>query len=77
MKKHTIAAVPGGFICGFITHDGALCAVSDHGSRASAQAEANRLNTAELIRHQREALRAIAADTVRRPVRYFEQDAFA
>lgn len=78
MKRFTTAAVQGGHVVAYVRPDGTLCAISDHATRASAQAEAQRLTAAELIRHQRETLRAmVAAVAVPRPVRYFEPDAFA
>lgn len=78
MKRFCTAAVKGGHVVAYLRQDGTLCAISDHGTRASAKAEAQRLTAAELIRHQRETLRAIVADVaIRRHVRYFEPDAFA
>lgn len=77
MKRFVTVAVRGGYLVAYIRPDGTLCAVSDHATIDTAKKWAQYNQAEELKRCQREALRAIAADTIRRPVRYFEPDAFA
>ena len=78
MRRIAIA-IPGGFACAYRSPRGYLVAESDHPTRDSAQREADRLNAqyeADIARAQAARFRQHAF-AERRPVRWFEPDAFA
>lgn len=80
MTMHrTAIAIPGGFVCAYRSPLGHLVAESDHTTREGAQAEAdekNRQHAAELAA-QRSSRAMHRQHGMRRPVRWFEPDAFA
>lgn len=77
--KHFAVATPGGYVVAYRSPRGYLVAVSDHVTRDSAQRAADGINAAAAARQaQAEATRYRQhAYTERRPVRWFEPDAFA
>ena len=78
MRRIAIA-IQGGFACAYQSPRGYLVAESDHPTRESAQREADRINAeqaAALARAQAARFRQHAY-AERRPVRWFEPDAFA
>ena len=78
MNRFAIA-MQGGFACAYRSPSGYLVAESDHPTRESAQREADRINAqqaADLARAQAARFRQHAFEQ-RRPVRWFEPDAFA
>lgn len=78
MRRFAIA-MPGGFACAYQSPSGHLVAESDHLTRESAQREADRINAqADALMARAQAARFRQhAFTERRPVRWFEPDAFA
>lgn len=79
MLHYTAHAIQGGFAVAYKRPDGTLCAVMDCPTREIAQGHADRLNEYQMAQH-RAALKAGQrqhAYTERRPVRWFEPDAFA
>ncbi|WP_426303885.1 hypothetical protein ACN9MJ_12760 [Acidovorax facilis] len=80
MLNHTAHAIPGGYAVAYKRPDGTLCAVMDCGTRGAAEREAQRLNEHQQAQHraaQLAGLRQHAYSDNRRPVRWFEPDAFA
>mgnify|MGYP004701990733 CR=1 FL=1 len=80
MLHHTAHAIPGGFAVAYTRPDGTLCAVLDCAERQTAQREADRLNLLQQAQQRAAdmaALREHAYSDYRRPVRWFEPDAFA
>lgn len=79
-KRYTVAAVPHGWITAYTMADGTLCAVSDHFTRESAEANAQRLNRHwEALQdrpHQRARRVCDLIDSYdrKRAVRYFPDD---
>lgn len=77
--RHIAIAVPDGYVCAYRRPNGQLCAVSDHTTREAAQAHADEINrqlAAELAA-QRSSRALHRQHGMRRPVRWFEPDAFA
>jgi alpha-D-ribose 1-methylphosphonate 5-triphosphate synthase subunit PhnG len=75
---YTVGHHQGGFVVARSRGNGEWVAVSDHLMYESARREAVRLNAEHQARQRMEARRAMLAATApRRPVRYFEADAFA
>lgn len=79
MLTYIAIAIPGGFACAYQRPNGQLCAISDHATRDSAQAMADRKNRehAALLEAQRSSRVIHREHAQRRPVRWFEPDAFA
>ena len=81
--NHFTVAVPGGFAVAYHRHTGELFAVSEHATRATAEKEAYSLNAQYAARRAAAIAQAHAARhrqhafAERRPVRWFEPDAFA
>jgi len=77
--RHIAIAFRDGFICAYRRPNGQLCPVSDHNTRESAQAEAERRNAAHAAKLAAEtgSIAQHRQHAYRRPVRWFEQDAFA
>lgn len=79
MLTYTAHAIPGGYAVAYRRPDGTLCAVMDCGTREAAQREADRLNEHQQAQHKAAQLAGLRqhAFAERRPVRWFEPDAFA
>lgn len=76
---HAAIAIPGGFACAYRRPNGELCAVSEHATRDSAHAAATQRNAAHaaMLAAQQSSLARHREHAYRRPVRWFEPDAFA
>jgi len=75
---HIPIAMQGGFAVAYQRHTGQLVAVSEHATRESATREAQRINLLARLDHERAARAALTQHAIqRRPVRWFEPDAFA
>ena len=76
---HTVAAHAGGYVVARSRGNGEWLAVMEHASYEVCRREAMRLNAEQQARERLEAHRAAMAtlEPRRRPVRYFEPDAFA
>lgn len=75
--KHIAIAIPGGFAVAYQRHTGQLVAVSEHATRESAAQEAQRLDLIARIEQARAERAGLRQNGMRRPVRWFEPDAFA
>lgn len=78
--KYRIVALPDGYAVAFFHATGGWMTISEHITRESAESEAQRLN----LRQQAEIIAANSSHAknrehayTRRPVRWFEPDAFA
>lgn len=79
MLTYSAHAQPGGYAVAYKRPDGTLCAVMDCPTREIAQGHADRLNEHQQAQHRAAQLAGLRqhAYTERRPVRWFEPDAFA
>ncbi|AVO42739.1 hypothetical protein [Simplicispira suum] len=75
--KHIAIAIQGGFAVAYQRHSGHLVAVSEHATRESAIREAQRLTLLARLDQERADRAALRQHGTRRPVRWFEPDAFA
>lgn len=73
---YVTVATPGGFVVAFQRPDGKLTAHAETHLRNVAEREAARLNEARRAEAAQQRLRDLA-NPERRPVRWFEPDAFA
>jgi len=77
---YKVFAIPSGYAVSFVRPDGKATIHTEHGTRDSAERHADTLNETRRAEAERQRLRDIAnRDTFgnRRPVRWFEPDAFA
>jgi len=79
MQHYTVGRHATGYVVARSRGNGEWIAVSEHLMYESARREAERLNAEQQARQRMEAERAMLAAMAprRRPVRYFEPDAFA
>ena len=79
MLHHIAHATPGGFAVAYTRPDGTLCAVMDCATREAAQREADKLNDQQAAQQRAAELAGLRqhAYEERRPVRWFEPDAWA
>lgn len=79
MQQYTVGRHATGYVVARSRGNGEWIAVSEHLLYESARSEADRLNAQQQARQRLEAHRAMLAAMApsRRPVRYFEADAFA
>lgn len=77
--RHIAIAVPDGFVCAYQRPGGQLCAVSEHATREGAMARATQKNREYAAQQaaQRNSIARHREHGQRRPVRWFEPDAFA
>ena len=77
--QHIAVPADAGYAVAYRRPNGELCALGEHPTYQSAKREADRLNAQQQARQRLEAHRAMLAamERPRRPVRYFEADAFA
>lgn len=76
-KSYFVVAMPGSWAVACRDWRGKLYAISEHGTRKSAENEATRKNHEARVAAIRAYWRQNTIPKKRRPVRYFEDDAFA